>query len=172
MSPDPMPERIVPMLAKLSKLPADDGGWAYEIKWDGVRAIAYVQGGGLRLESRNLNDVTARYPEVGGLPEALAGREAVLDGEVVAFDERGRPSFERLQGRMHLTTGVEARARRTPVAYVAFDLLWLDGESLVRLPYTERRARLEELQLDHGPAWRVPSYSSGNGTGFLEASAA
>src|SRR3954447_13379266 len=117
--PAAMPEHIVPMLAKLSKLPRDDGGWGYEIKWDGVRAIAYVTRGGVRLESRNLNDVTPRYPEVGGVAEALDGREAVLDGEVVAFDERGRPSFERLQGRMHLTTGVEMKARLVPVVYVA-----------------------------------------------------
>jgi bifunctional non-homologous end joining protein LigD len=159
------------MFARLSKLPADDGGWAYEIKWDGVRAIAYVAAGGLRLESRNLNDVTARYPEVAGLAGALGAHEAVLDGEVVAFDEQGRPSFERLQGRMHLTTGVERRARAVPVAYMAFDLLWVDGEDLMRRPYTERRERLADLGLE-GPAWRTPGYSTGNGAELLSASAA
>jgi bifunctional non-homologous end joining protein LigD len=169
--PTPMPEHIVPMLAKLSKLPRDDGGWGYEIKWDGVRAIAYVTRQGVRLESRNLNDVTPRYPEVAGVADALGGREAVLDGEVVAFDDQGRPSFERLQGRMHLTTGVEARARQLPVVYCAFDLLWLDGDDLMRLPYSERRERLEALGLD-GPAWRVPGYSTGDGERLLEASAA
>src|SRR3954453_21679643 len=117
--PDPMPERLVPMLAKLSKLPRDDGGWGYEIKWDGVRAIAYVTRRGVRLESRNLNDVTPRYPEVGGIADGLGGRGAGLEGEVVAFSEYGRPSFERLQGRMHLTTGVEMKARLVPVVYVA-----------------------------------------------------
>src|SRR4051812_20776480 len=171
MPRDPMPEHLVPMLARLSKLPREDGGWAYEIKWDGVRAIAYVRDGSLRLESRNLNDVTSRYPEVAGLPDALGGRDAVLDGEVVAFDEEGRPSFERLQGRMHLTTGVAARARLVPVAYVAFDLLWLEGENLMRLPYSERRERLQGLGLE-GPAWRVPGYSTGDGEGILAASAA
>src|SRR5919202_6421262 len=165
-----MPEHIVPMLARLAKLPADDGGWAYEVKWDGVRAIAYVAAGGLRLESRNLNEVTARYPEVAGLANALGGHEAVLDGEVVAFDGRGRPSFERLQGRMHLTTGVEGMARRIPVRYMAFDLLWLDGEDLMRLPYVERRARLEALELD-GAAWRPPGDGRGDGAGLLAASA-
>jgi bifunctional non-homologous end joining protein LigD len=169
--PDPMPERVVPMLARLSKLPRDDGGWGYEIKWDGVRAIAYVTRAGVRLESRNLNDVTPRYPEVAGVADALGGREAVLDGEVVAFDEHGRPSFERLQGRMHLTTGVEMKARLVPVVYVAFDLLWLDGEDLMRAPYEERRARLAALELE-GPAWRTPSYGTGNGAQLLEASAA
>jgi bifunctional non-homologous end joining protein LigD len=169
--PTPMPEHLVPMLARLSKLPREDGGWAYEIKWDGVRAIAYAGPNGVRLESRNLNDITARYPEIGGVSEALGGSEAVLDGEVVAFDERGRPSFERLQGRMHLTTGVEARARIMPVVYVAFDLLWIDGEDLMRLPYSERRARLEGLGIE-GAAWRVPGYSRGDGEGLLAASAA
>jgi bifunctional non-homologous end joining protein LigD len=158
------------MFAKLSKLPRDDGGWAYEIKWDGVRAVAYVAGGGVRLESRNLNDVTARYPEVGGVAGALGGRDVVLDGEIVAFDERGRPSFERLQGRMHLTTGVEARSRVNPVVYCVFDLLWLDGEDLMSRPYTERRERLEALALD-GPNWRTPTYSVGNGEELLGASA-
>src|SRR3954470_9421272 len=167
---DPMPEHIVPMLARLSKLPREDGGWGYEIKWDGVRAIAYVASGALRLESRNLNDVTARYPEVWGFADALDGHDAVLDGEVVAFDEHGRPSFERLQGRMHLASGVEARSRLVPVVYMAFDLLWVDGEDLMRLPYTDRRARLEALELD-GPAWRTPGYSTGNGAELLATSA-
>src|SRR3954447_3576970 len=160
--PDPMPEHIVPMLAKLSKLPREDGGWGYEIKWDGVRAIAYVKDGKARLESRNLNDVTPRYPEVQGLAQALGTRAAVFDGEVVAFDEQGRSSFERLQGRMHLTRGVEARARLVPVVYCIFDLLWIDGEDLMQRPYTERRERLEALRLE-GPGWRVPTYSTGNG---------
>src|SRR5919202_4814828 len=125
----PMFEHVVPMLARLARLPDDDGGWAYEVKWDGVRAVAYVAAGALRLESRNLNDVTARYPEVAGLAGALDGREAVLDGEVVAFDEHGRPSFERLQGRMHLTTEGQVRrlSQTEPVVYMIFDVLWLDG---------------------------------------------
>src|SRR3954451_23847960 len=166
---DPMPERVVPMLARLSGLPHDDGAWGYEVKWDGVRAIAYVTRRGLRLESRNLNDVTARYPEVRGIADALDRREAVLDGEVVAFDEHGRPSFERLQGRMHLTTGVEARSRLVPVVYVAFDLLWLDGGDLMHRPYAERRERLETLGLE-GAAWRTPAYGIADGAGFLDAS--
>src|SRR4051794_9355889 len=168
--PDPMPEHIVPMLAKLSKLPREDGGWGYEIKWDGVRAIAYVKNGKARLESRNLNDVTARYPEVQGLAEAVRKREAVFDGEVVAFDEHGRSSFERLQGRMHLTRGVEARAKLVPVVYCIFDLLWLDGEDLMRLPYEERRERLEALGLD-GPAGRGAGVGGGGGGGGAAARA-
>jgi bifunctional non-homologous end joining protein LigD len=172
MPRDPMPEHIVPMLARLSTLPPDDDRWGYEIKWDGVRAVAYIPDKGpTRLESRNLNDVTRQYPEAAAVGTALSGRSAVLDGEVVAFDELGRPSFERLQGRMHLTgtAAIDARTRSTPIAYVIFDLLYLDGENLMRQPYTERRARLEQLDLN-GPTWRTPAYRAGDGAALLEAS--
>ena len=170
---EPMPEHVVPMMAKLADLPAaKDAGWAYEIKWDGVRAIAYSEPGRLRLESRNLNDITAQYPEVRPLNRALSSHSAVLDGELVAFDPDGRPSFERLQQRMHLSSEsqIRRRAQDYPVVYVIFDLLYLDGASLMRLPYSERRARLEELGLD-GAAWQTPSYSRGGGKGLLDASA-
>jgi bifunctional non-homologous end joining protein LigD len=174
MSRDPMPEHIVPMLARLSTLPPDDEHWGFEIKWDGVRVVAYAhETGATRLESRNLNDVTRQYPEAAAVGTALHGSRAVLDGEVVAFDEEGRPSFERLQGRMHLTgsAAIDARRRSTPIVYMVFDLLYLDGESLMRLPYTERRARLEALDLN-GPQWRTPAYHAGDGAVLLEASAA
>jgi bifunctional non-homologous end joining protein LigD len=170
---DPMPERIVPMLAKLSPLPPDDERWGYEIKWDGVRAVAYIEpGGATRLESRNLNDVTRQYPEAAAVGQALGGKAAVLDGEVVAFDELGRPSFERLQGRMHLTgdAAIGARTRTTPIAYMIFDILYLDGRNLMRLPYTERRAHLEQLGLE-GPTWRTPAYRAGEGAALLAATA-
>jgi bifunctional non-homologous end joining protein LigD len=173
MPKDPMPEHVVPMLARLSKLPLDDERWAYEIKWDGVRAVAYItEDGQIRLESRNLNDVTHRYPDAAAVATAFGpGRSAVLDGEVVAFDEKGRPSFERLQGRMHLAgeAAIDARARSTPIFYMLFDLLYLDGESLMRLPYTERRARLEALDLN-GPSWRTPAHHVGEGAVLFQAS--
>src|SRR5207302_1132033 len=106
----PMPEHVVPMMARTaSGLPADAGEWSFEVKWDGVRAIAYVQPGRLRLESRNLNDVTEAYPEVRGLVEDIGMREAVLDGEIVAFDDAGKPSFERLQRRMHVRSASAVR---------------------------------------------------------------
>jgi len=171
---EPFPERIVPMLASTGELPArDDGEWAYEIKWDGVRAIAYSEPGRLRFESRSLRDVTASYPELSKLNRALSHHEAVLDGEIVAFDEDGRPSFGRLQRRMHVTGESAARrlAKAVPVVYIAFDLLYLDGHSLLRLAYSERRARLVELGL-HGPSWQTPEHVVGNGAALLEASAA
>jgi bifunctional non-homologous end joining protein LigD len=170
---EPMPENVVPMMAKLGTLPADDTGWAYEIKWDGVRAIAYSEPGRLRLESRNLNDITAQYPEIWPLNRALSSHAAVLDGEIVAFDAEGRPTFERLQQRMHLTgeSQIRRRAHDHPVVYVIFDLLYLDGRSLMGLPYSERRVRLEELSLD-GPAWQTPAHSVGGGADLLSATAA
>jgi bifunctional non-homologous end joining protein LigD len=170
---EPMPERLIPMMARPSAtLPQDQKNWSFEVKWDGVRAIAYVQPGRLRLESRNLNDVTEAYPEVRGLIGALGMHEAVLDGEIVAFDENGRPSFERLQRRMHVRgpSAIRRLQSSMPVMYAIFDLLYLDGHSLIELPYRERRERLAALRLS-GPAWRVPAAHPGEGKLLLEATA-
>jgi bifunctional non-homologous end joining protein LigD len=172
-SREPMPEHLKPMLARAGDLPPDDDRWAYEIKWDGVRALAYSEPGRIRFESRNANDVTASYPELRALNRALSSHHAILDGEIVAFDEQGRPSFGRLQSRMHVSSESAARrrAKEVPVAYVVFDLLWLDGHPLLELPYAERRARLLELGLE-GPAWRTPDHVVGDGAAVLEASVA
>ena len=169
---EPMPQGVVPMLAKLAKLPRQDEGWAYEIKWDGIRAIAYLEPGRIRLESRNLNDLTGQYPELRALTRDLGAHEAVLDGEIVAFDSEGRPSFERLQQRMHQTSEsvIRRRAKSHPATYVIFDLLHLDGRSLMGEPYRERRRLLDELGLG-GPHWQVPAYAEGDGAGLLAASA-
>ncbi len=165
-----MPERLLPMLARAGDLPADSAGWSFEIKWDGVRAIAYAKPGRLRLESRNQREITDGYPEVRGLLGDLGMHEAVFDGEIVAFGEDGRPSFGRLQKRMHVTSpgSVRRLAASTPVVYAIFDLLYLDGHSLMELPYRERRERLESLGLG-GTAWRVPAAHTGDGGRLLEA---
>jgi bifunctional non-homologous end joining protein LigD len=165
---EPMPEGLEPMLAYTGDLPPDDGRWAFEIKWDGVRALAYLQGGRLELRARSGRDITPRYPELRPLAAALAGREVVLDGEVVAFDG-ARPSFQKLQGRMHLTSehAVRRLAREDPVHYVAFDVLYLDGRSLMDLPYEERRAALAGLELQ-GPTWQAPAHHVGDGAALLE----
>jgi bifunctional non-homologous end joining protein LigD len=170
---EPMPDRIEPMLARSGPLPPDDGRWAYEIKWDGVRAIAYVDGGRMRLASRNGRDITPRYPELREFGRSLGATQTILDGEVVALDENGRPSFQRLQGRMHLTSehAVRRLAEREPVSYVIFDLLFHDGHSLLALPYAERRERLLALDLN-GPTWRTPAHHVGDGAALLEASRA
>jgi bifunctional non-homologous end joining protein LigD len=172
---EPMPARISPMLAKPGSLPADDEHWAYEIKWDGVRAIAYSEPGRLRFESRNHNDISAAYPELRPLNRALSSHSAILDGEIVSFEESDshppRPSFGRLQARMHVRGESQARrlSKEFPVAYIVFDLLWLDGHSLLSLPYAERRERLQALGLD-GPAWQTPDHVVGNGAAMLAAS--
>jgi bifunctional non-homologous end joining protein LigD len=160
---EPMPERLVPMLARLGDhIPPDAEKYAFEVKWDGVRAIAYAKPGRLRLESRNLREITDSYPEIRAILRDLGMREVVLDGEIVSFDDNGRPSFERLQRRMHVTSpsAVKRLQASTPVVYAIFDLLYLDGHSLLELPYTERRERLEALELT-GPAWRVPTSQVG-----------
>jgi bifunctional non-homologous end joining protein LigD len=165
-----MPDFVEPMLARLSTMPLDEADWGFEVKWDGVRAIAHSQPGRLRLVTRNGNDVTAAYPELRALNRALGSRSAILDGEIVAFDEQGKPSFQALQPRIHLRgeTAVRRRAAESPVAYVIFDLLWLDGHSLMELPYTERRGRLADLRLD-GEHWRTPAHHEGNGSALLAA---
>jgi bifunctional non-homologous end joining protein LigD len=166
---EPMPTRIVPMLARAGSMPADERGWAFEIKWDGVRAIAYSQPGELRLQSRNLNDITDSYPELARLNRALSSHGAVLDGEIVAFDSNGRPSFGALQPRMHVGSRAVAKrlAATTPVTYVIFDLLWLDGHSLMGLAYLERRERLKALELN-GESWQTPDHVVGQGSALLQ----
>ncbi len=170
--PVEMPEHLRPMLATAAALPRSDDEWAYEVKWDGVRAISYWRGGEMRIESRNLNDVSSRYPELRELGSELGAREVVLDGEIVAFDEQGKPSFEQLQGRMHQTSESVIRrlAQERPVTYEIFDLLYLDGRSTMALPYAERRALLDELDLE-GPAWQTPAYRVGGGRDFLAVAA-
>jgi bifunctional non-homologous end joining protein LigD len=168
---EPMPEHVEPMKATLAKLPEDEDAYGYEIKWDGVRAIAHCSGGRVRLESRNLRDITVQYPEIRPLGRQLGSREAILDGELVAIDEDGRPSFQLLQRRMHLTSdaAIRRRAREVPVTYMLFDLLYLEGRSTMAFSYEERRERLEELGLA-GPSWQVPSYHRGEGRALLAAS--
>jgi bifunctional non-homologous end joining protein LigD len=168
---EPMPERIEPMFARAGKLPSDDAQWAYEIKWDGVRAIAHSKPGELHLYSRNLNDVTHSYPELSRLNRSLSSHEAILDGEIVAFDEHGRPSFAALQHRMHVGSGAQAKrlAKASPVTYMIFDLLWLDGHSLMTLPYSERRELLAGLSLN-GASWQTPEHLIGGGADVLSAS--
>jgi bifunctional non-homologous end joining protein LigD len=169
---EPLPEHVRPMLASPGELPREEAGWGFEVKWDGIRAIAYARSGRLRIESRNLSDIGLRYPELQALGRGLGAREAVLDGELVAFDEHGAPSFARLQGRMHLTSASAIRqlAQDAPVTYVIFDLLHLDGRSTMELPYRERRALLERLDLN-GPSWQTPRYRTGDARALLAATA-
>jgi bifunctional non-homologous end joining protein LigD len=168
------PGEVSPMLAVAGTLPRDDAGWAYEFKWDGIRAISYVDGGRIRIMSRNGNDLTGSFPELRALGERLGSQQVVMDGEIVAFDEEGRPRFQRLQPRIHAVDGAKAKrlADAQPVVYVIFDLLYVDGRSLVAEPYEERRRRLEALGIDRnrGASWTLSPRFDGPGADILEAS--
>ncbi|MEV0573439.1 non-homologous end-joining DNA ligase [Streptomyces sp. NPDC050392] len=173
-NPSGAPERppsIAPMLAVPGPLPVPDTGWAFEAKWDGVRCVLSTTGDGtVRLTSRAGNDVTATYPELRGLGRALRGRGVVLDGEIVVLDASGRSDFGLLQSRMGVADPRRAAllARSCPVHFMIFDVMFLDGRTLLAAPYAERREILSAL----GPAgahWSAPSYVHGNGTQVWEA---
>ncbi len=164
---EPLPERLEPMLATAADLPTGDG-WAYEFKWDGVRALAYVDGGRVRLMSRTGREITVAYPEIREIGLALGSTSVLLDGEVVAMGPEGRPSFAALQPRMHVSSASVARrlATTTPVTYLPFDLLYLDGRLLLDEPYDERRRLLDELPI------AVPPSFPGEGRAVLDAARA
>jgi bifunctional non-homologous end joining protein LigD len=157
-----MPSRVEPMLATLAEHPFSDPGWLFEIKWDGIRALARIENGTLTLRSRAGVDITKRYPELVSLPEALAARQAIVDGEIVALDARGHTDFERLQERMHVRAPSENLISQIPAIYFAFDLLYCDGydlrgapllerkQLLQRLLHTSERFRYSDHQLEHG----------------------
>jgi bifunctional non-homologous end joining protein LigD len=162
----------LPMLATAGQLPdpEDDDRWGYEFKWDGVRAVAAVHGGVLALSSRKGTDITVRYPELAPLPAALAGHDAVVDGEIVAMDAAGRPDFGALQNRMHRTgPEVPRMAAEKPVTYLVFDLLSWDGEDLLGVPYAQRRERLDSLGIA-GHRWVATPWFPGGGAQVLAAS--
>ncbi|MFL6142756.1 MAG: non-homologous end-joining DNA ligase [Labedaea sp.] len=168
---EPLPEALEPMLATVGVLPAagDDENWAYEFKWDGVRALARVEGGRLRLHARKGNDITARYPELRALGEELGSTEVWLDGEIVALVD-GRPTFYALQQRIHAEgeRAVRRAMAEVPITYLVFDVLHLDGRSCLERSYAERRELLEELELA-GPNWHTsPSYP-GEGAAVVDA---
>ncbi|WP_461087247.1 non-homologous end-joining DNA ligase [Streptomyces deserti] len=165
---------IPPMLATPGTLPpaAQDARWAYETKQDGQRVVVYLPGdGSVLLRARSGQDITAAYPELLPLGTALGSTPAVLDGEVLALDEQGRANFQLLQSRMGLAHAPGRAARRAaavPVHLVLFDLMHLGRNSLLRLPYTRRRAALEDLGLD-GPSWSTPAALVGHGAEALRA---
>lgn len=167
---EPMPTRIAPMLAIPSGLPADQKNWAFEYKWDGVRAISFWDGSRLTIQSRSQLDITRRYPDLADLGAALGKRPAILDGEILALDENSRPSFALLQRRMHAegADNIRRLSKQIPVWYVLFDVLWADGRSTMSLPYRERRQILEELTIA-GPTWQITPAHVGQGRAMLEA---
>lgn len=152
----PLPKSLKPMLATPGRPPDYDlDDWAVEMKWDGVRALAFCENGQTLLRSRTGKDISATYPELAGLANATGHRQALLDGEIVAFGENGQPDFEALQPRMHVSSARQAErlAASTPVTFLVFDVLQLDGRPLLALPYGERREILDSI--------------TPNGSGFL-----
>ncbi|HEY3997215.1 MAG TPA: DNA polymerase ligase N-terminal domain-containing protein, partial [Candidatus Xenobia bacterium] len=140
----PMPRHIDPMLPFACK-PFSDPHWMFELKWDGVRAIAYITDQRVTISSRRGNPIVRQYPELEALHLSVAAQSCVLDGEIVALDEHGVPQFERLQPRMHASVAQALTlSRRTPVTYYVFDVLYLNGHDLRALPFKQRRELLKE----------------------------
>lgn len=162
-----------PMLAQPGTLPptARHPLWSAEMKWDGVRGLAYVEAGTLRLMSRNAKDMTLAYPELYPLAGAVGGRDLVLDGEIVAFGDDGRPSFGALAPRMQQRdpARVTELLRAVPVTYMIFDVLHVGDRSVIRLPYDERRALLEDV-VTPGFRWQTPVTFRGDPRAALETS--
>lgn len=152
------------MLCSDGELPAGDG-WAFEVKWDGIRATVAAAPGELRIRSRHGRDITAHYPELAGLDKVAGGRPVLLDGELICLDDQGRPSFARMQRRLG-RPGLR-QARDCPVQLVVFDVLWLDGEDVFRRPYRRRRELLEELQVAKAGPVAVPAVQHADGAEFF-----
>jgi bifunctional non-homologous end joining protein LigD len=157
------------MMAVLRReLPDDDERWGFELKWDGVRAVAYVEDGCVTLVSRNDKDMSHSYPELAALG-GMVGEPVILDGEIVALRE-GRPDFGLLQSRMHVQRPSERLVRSAPVLYYVFDLLHRGERSLLQEPYTARREALDALGLDEDPV-HTPPWWRGGGEAVLAVSA-
>jgi len=157
------------MLATSVDDPFDGSEWLFEIKWDGYRAVAFIQDGKLRLVSRNQNELTQRYPELKDLPKSVKAKTAILDGEVVALDDEGRPSFSLMQQRTGFRPGGRRGPARSdvPVLYYAFDLLYLDGYDLRKLPLEDRKKKLASI-LVSGDSVRYSDHYAKQGKALFE----
>ena len=161
-----------PMLAKpCARLPSQTDDFAVEVKWDGIRAIVYIEAGIARIISRNGCDITFRYPELQLLAQAVGRHALILDGEIVAFNEAGTPSFSLLQQRMNLEKPVmiQRALSHVPISFIVFDLLQVDKNSLIDESYLVRRQILDDYHLC-GKYWITPPYRTGNVEDFLSAS--
>jgi bifunctional non-homologous end joining protein LigD len=167
---EPLPERLAPMLASPGRMPSNDDDWAFEIRWSGERVIALVDTGHLTLLNAAGEDVRPLFPELFAIALELEGRPVALDGVVTVLGEDGAPSAEALESRLGASSDSQVRRRRNqaPATLIAFDLLHAGRESLLELPYEERRDRLEALGLN-GTAWQTPAYHRGDGNALREA---
>lgn len=167
---DPWPGAIRPMLATLAKEPPAGRGWVYEVKWDGVRAMARLRDGELQLISRQGDDITDQYPELASIAQHLSTESAILDGEIVVADDQGRPRFELIQPRI-MARGASAIARmasQRPARYFAFDLLYHDGRDLRDEPLSARKAELTSI-LKPSPEVQISPHFDTSGTELLNA---
>jgi len=166
----PMPTAIHPMLASIVEKPFEDPNWLFEIKWDGYRAVSFIEDGDVRLVSRNQNDLSPRYPELQDLPKFVKAKTAILDGEVVVLDEQGRPSFSLMQQR----TGIRSHGRQgaprhdLPIMYFVFDIIYLDGYDLRRVNLDDRKRVLREVLRD-GEIVRYSDHYAGEGVALFNA---
>lgn len=147
---------VAPMKATLGSLPHDDERWAYEVKWDGYRTVAFVSGGTVRLQSTSRREVTESYPELVDFATGVHADTAIIDGELVVFDDEGVPRFELMQ------------QHRRPAVFQAFDVLRIDDHDTIGLPYTDRRRLLEQV-VEPGEAWIVPSHQVSDGAALVRA---
>ncbi|HLQ32347.1 MAG TPA: non-homologous end-joining DNA ligase, partial [Chloroflexota bacterium] len=169
----PMPRSIEPMMATLAAKPFSHPKWLYEVKWDGIRAVAFVTSDGVRLMSRRGNDCTAQYPELAGIGRELKAAECIIDGEIVAYDEKGIPNFHLLQQRMNLqrTADIQRAQAEVPVGMQVFDLLYLDGRDLRKLPLVQRKALLRHVLQPKGFLF-FSDHVEGEGEAFFKAATA
>ena len=168
----PMPMAIYPMLATAIEKPFDNPDWLFEIKWDGYRAVAFIDDGRVRFVSRNQNDLTKQYPELATLTKFVKADRAILDGEIVALDDEGRPSFSLMQQRTGFRPGKSRLPGRqgVPVIYYAFDLLYLDGFDLRRVPLEERKQLLRQ-QVTDGDVVKFSDHYPEKGLALFQAAA-
>jgi bifunctional non-homologous end joining protein LigD len=164
-----MPSAIHPMLAESIEQPFDGKDWLFEIKWDGYRAVTFIENGKARLVSRNQNDLTPRYPELKDLPKFVKAKTAILDGEVVALDAEGRSSFSLMQQRTGFRSGTKRATPNpdVPVLYYAFDLIYLDGDDWRRVPLEERKRKLASI-LTTGDSLRYSDHFAEQGTALFD----
>jgi bifunctional non-homologous end joining protein LigD len=170
---EPMPEQVTAVIPTAAALPDDDANHAYTIAWGGRRALAFCEPGRLRLEDPAEGDITAWFPELGRLVRSVGAHSLILDGELVALGDDGKPDPARLERRAKpgSDSAMRRRARDIPVVYEIYDLLYLDGHSLTALPWESRQELLSALELD-GEHWRVSRHHRGDGAALLEAARA
>ena len=172
---EPMPDFIPPMRATLATSPFNDPDWLFEVKWDGYRVQAVVRDGAARLWTRNRQDAARYFPDLAGPAAWIDAREAIVDGEVVALDEEGRPRFSLLQDRTGIRTGRASGSRQpgppAPIVFQAFDLLHLDGRSLLDVPLEERKRLLRRRLREHALV-RYAGHVEADGDAFLAAAGA